>query len=305
MSGRVTSSEEYVGSRSDQWKKEMEPLVSEIRYSLHLIRTHPLALSGLAIILGLLLTAIFGQWLMPHNPLEVDLRSKLLPPSFSHIFGTDDLGRDVLSRVISGSSISLRIAITVVTVAFAVGTIMGTAAGFFGGAVDEILLRITDIFLSIPGLVLALVIAAALGPSLYNVVLALCVTWWPWYARLARGQAISIREKQYVEAGRMVGASDLRLIFRHILPNCLSPLIVQASMDLGFVILNAAALSFIGLGAQPPSPEWGSMLNLGRSYLREAWWMATFPGLAILITVLGFNFLGDALRDILDPKLRR
>jgi peptide/nickel transport system permease protein len=228
-----------------------------------------------------------------------------LPPSFSHIFGTDDLGRDVLSRVISGSSISLRIAITVVTVAFAVGTIMGTAAGFFGGAVDEILLRITDIFLSIPGLVLALVIAAALGPSLYNVVLALCVTWWPWYARLARGQAISIREKQYVEAGRMVGASDLRLIFRHILPNCLSPLIVQASMDLGFVILNAAALSFIGLGAQPPSPEWGSMLNLGRSYLREAWWMATFPGLAILITVLGFNFLGDALRDILDPKLRR
>jgi peptide/nickel transport system permease protein len=260
---------------------------------------------GLVIISGLVLTAIFGRWLVPYDPLAVDLRATLLPPSSSHIFGTDDLGRDVFSRVISGSSISLRISITVVALALTLGTALGITAGFFGGVVSEALMRITDVFLAMPGLVFALFIAAALGPSLYNVVLALCVTWWPWYTRLVRGEVLLVREKQYVEAGRMVGASDLRLIFRHILPNCLSPIIVNASMDMGFVILSAASLGFLGLGAQPPTPEWGVMLSLGRTYLREAWWIATFPGLAILITVLGFNLLGDGLRDILDPKLRR
>jgi peptide/nickel transport system permease protein len=292
-------------SRIERWKKEMQPFISETRYSLHLVRTHPLALAGLMITLGLVLTAIFSPWLSPFDPLTVDLAGKLQPPSFSHIFGTDDLGRDIFSRVIAGSRISLRIAITVVAFAFSLGTALGIVAGYFGGVVDEVVMRLTDVFLSIPGLILALVIAAALGPGLENAVLALCVTWWPWYTRLARGEALSIREKQYVEAGRMVGASDFRLILRHILPNCLSPVIVNASMDMGFVILTAAGLSFIGLGAQPPSPEWGAMLSLGRTYLREAWWISTFPGLAIMITVLGFNLLGDGLRDILDPKLRR
>jgi peptide/nickel transport system permease protein len=291
--------------RIEQWKKEMKPIVSEIRYSLHLVRTHPLALAGVILILALVMTALLAPLVTPFDPLNVDLRNKLLPPSSTHIFGTDDLGRDILSRVIAGSRISLQIAIMVVAFAFSFGTSLGVVAGFYGGVVNELLMRVTDMFLAIPSLVLAMVIAAALGPSLYNVMLSLCVTWWPWYTRLARAEAISVREKQYTEAARMIGVSNFRLIFRHILPNCLSPVIVNASMDMGFVILTAAGLSFIGLGAQPPSPEWGAMLSLGRSYLREAWWVATFPGLAILITVLGFNLLGDGLRDILDPRLRR
>lgn len=291
--------------RIEQWKKEMKPIVSEIRYSLHLVRTHPLALAGVILILALVMTALLAPLVTPFDPLNVDLRNKLLPPSSTHIFGTDDLGRDILSRVIAGSRISLQMAIMVVAFAFSFGTSLGVVAGFYGGVVNELLMRVTDMFLAIPSLVLAMVIAAALGPSLYNVMLSLCVTWWPWYTRLARAEAISVREKQYTEAARMIGVSNFRLIFRHILPNCLSPVIVNASMDMGFVILTAAGLSFIGLGAQPPSPEWGAMLSLGRSYLREAWWVATFPGLAILITVLGFNLLGDGLRDILDPRLRR
>jgi len=305
MKNTEKNSRRYGGSRIEQWKKEVQPIASEINYSLHLIRSHPLAMAGLMIISALVLAAILAPWLAPRDPLYVDLPNKLLSPSFDHIFGTDDLGRDIFSRVIAGSRISLRIAITVVAFAFILGTTLGIFAGFYGGAIDEVIMRITDMFLSIPSLILALVIAAALGPSLYNVMLSLCVTWWPWYTRLARGEALSAREKQYVEAARMVGTSDFRLVFRHILPNCLAPVIVNASMDMGFVILTAAGLSFIGLGAQPPSPEWGAMLSLGRTYLREAWWIATFPGLAILITVLGFNLLGDGLRDILDPKLRR
>jgi len=293
------------GEWVEQWKKEIRPIAYEIKYGLHLIRIHPLALAGLTVIVGLIAVAILAPWLSPYNPLSVSLSTKLLPPSLIHVLGTDDLGRDILSRVIAGSQISLRIAITVVAFAFTFGTALGVIAGVYGGAIDELIMRVTDTFLSIPSLVLALVIAAALGPSLYNLMLSLCATWWPWYTRLARGEALSVREKQYIESARMVGVSDFLLLFRHILPNCVAPLIVQASMDMGFVILNAAGLSFIGLGAQPPSPEWGAMLSLGRTYLREAWWVATFPGLAILITVLGFNLLGDGLRDILDPKLRR
>ena len=289
----------------EQWRKEIRPIASEIRYSLYLIRMHPLALAGMAIILGLTAVAILAQWVTPYDPLSVALSEKLLPPSLEHIFGTDDLGRDIFSRVIAGSRISLRVAITVVAFAFTLGTTLGVIAGFYGGATDEVIMRTTDTFLSIPSLVLALVIAAALGPSLYNLMLSICVTWWPWYTRLVRGETLSVREKQYTESARMVGVSDFRLLFRHILPNCLAPVIVNASMDMGFVILTAAGLSFIGLGAQPPMPEWGAMLSLGRGYLREAWWVATFPGLAILVTVLGFNLLGDGLRDILDPRLRR
>jgi len=292
-------------SRMEQWRKEIRPIASEIRYSLYLIRMHPLALAGMAIILGLTAVAILAQWVTPYDPLSVALSEKLLPPSLEHIFGTDDLGRDIFSRVIAGSRISLRVAITVVAFAFTLGTTLGVIAGFYGGATDEVIMRTTDTFLSIPSLVLALVIAAALGPSLYNLMLSICVTWWPWYTRLVRGETLSVREKQYTESARMVGVSDFRLLFRHILPNCLAPVIVNASMDMGFVILTAAGLSFIGLGAQPPMPEWGAMLSLGRGYLREAWWVATFPGLAILVTVLGFNLLGDGLRDILDPRLRR
>jgi peptide/nickel transport system permease protein len=292
-------------SRMEQWKKEIRPIASEVKYSLYLIRLHPLALAGLTLVVGLMMVAILAPWLSPYDPLKVDLPNKLTAPNLSHLFGTDEMGRDIFSRVVAGSQISLRIAASVVAFAFTLGTTLGVIAGMYGGAVDEIIMRITDTFLSIPGLVLALVIAAALGPSLYNLMLSLCVTWWPWYTRLARGETLSVREKQYIESARMVGASDIRLIFRHILPNCLAPVMVNASMDMGFVILYAAGLSFIGLGAQPPSPEWGAMLSLGRGYMREAWWAPTFPGLAILTTVLGFNLLGDGLRDILDPKLRR
>jgi peptide/nickel transport system permease protein len=305
MMGKSESVSVCNGSRIEQWKKELQPISAETKYSLHLVRTHPLALAGLVIIMGLIVVALLAPWLSPYDPVAVNLSNKLLPPSHDHIFGTDEMGRDILSRVIAGSRISLRIAITVVAFAFTFGTTLGTVAGFYGGAIDEILMRITDMFLSIPALVLALVIAAALGPSLYNLMLSLCATWWPWYTRLVRGETLSVREKQYVESARMVGLSDLRLLFRHILPNCLAPVIINASMDMGYVILTAAGLSFIGLGAQPPSPEWGAMLSFGRNYMQEAWWLATFPGLAILTTVLGFNLLGDGLRDILDPKLRR
>jgi peptide/nickel transport system permease protein len=232
-------------------------------------------------------------------------QDKLLPPSAKYIFGTDELGRDVFSRVLYGTRISLQTAILAVGLALLIGIPLGAIAGATGGYVDEIIMRITDIFLSFPPLLLAIAIAAFLGPNLQNAMLAIAISWWPWYTRLVRGQAVSIRERQFVKAARAIGTPHFKIIFGHIVPNCIAPVIVQASMDLGGVILTAASLSFLGLGAQPPTPEWGLMVSTSRNYFLNAWWYSVFPGIAIFITVLAFNLLGDGLREIMDPKTRK
>jgi len=222
-----------------------------------------------------------------------------------HVLGTDDVGRDILSRIIYGSRISLRICTLVVGFTIGIGSILGIAAGYRGGWVDDVIMRLADTFLAFPALILAMAITSALGPRLENVVLALVVIWWPRYARVTRGQVLILREMDYIVAAKAIGVSERRLILRHLVPNCISSVVVQATLDMGEVLLTAATLSFIGFGAQAPSPEWGAMVSLGRTYLRNYWWLATFPGVAILLTVIGFNLLGDAVRDVLDPRMRR
>jgi peptide/nickel transport system permease protein len=229
---------------------------------------------------------------------------KLRPPSSKYPFGTDEVGRDIYSRVIMGTRLSFQIGLIIIFIAMGIGVPLGIIAGYVGGWLNEIIMRVTDIFLSIPGLLLALAIVGALGPGIKNAMLALSIVWWPGYVRLVQGKTLSLREESFVEAAKSIGASRLRIVFSHILPNCTSPIIVKASMDMGMAILFAANLGFIGVGAQPPEPEWGAMISTGRNYLPDHWWMATFPGLAILITVLGFNLLGDGLRDVLDPQSR-
>ncbi|HEY3314486.1 MAG TPA: nickel transporter permease [Bacillota bacterium] len=270
----------------------------------YLLRS-PLSRVGLVILLLVILVAIFAPVLAPHDPLQVDLPNRLKPPSREHLLGTDEMGRDILSRIIYGARISLSISVRVIIVTFPFGALVGAIAGFYGGWLDETLMRLTDVFLSIPGLILALAISASLGPSLNNAMIALAIIWWPWYARVTRAVVLQVREMEYVEAARAEGLPSLAILFKHVLPNSLAPAMVNASLDLGFVILNAAGLSFVGLGAQPPTPEWGAMLSTAREFLRDAWWATTFPGLAILVTVLAFNLLGDGFRDMMDPKMRR
>lgn len=277
---------------------------SEWRSAFRSLQRSPLAVLGLVIIGFLVVLAIFAPSLAPYSPTKMSLSERLSPPSSTHIFGTDDVGRDILSRVIYGSRISLRICTLVVGLTIGIGTILGIISGYWGGWIDELIMRISDVFLAFPALILAMAIAAALGPSLENVIIAMVAIWWPRYARVTRGQVLVLREIDYIVAARAVGVHNRRIIMHHILPNCVSPVLIQATLDLGEVLLTAATLSFIGFGAQPPTPEWGAMISLGRNYLRDNWWYATFPGLAILVTVIGFNLLGDAARDILDPRLR-
>jgi len=283
-------------------KSRME---SEWRRSLRGICKSRLALFGLLITGLLIFVAILAPLIAPYSPTKMSLRERLSPPSASHLFGTDDAGRDILSRVIYGSRITLRICIIVVGLTLGIGTLLGILSGYIGGWVDELIMRLNDVFLAFPALILAMAIAAALGPSLENAIIAMVVIWWPRYARVSRGQVLAIREIDYVTAARALGTSSSRIMIRHILPNCISPIVVQATLDLGEVVLTAATLSFIGFGAQPPVPEWGAMISVGRNFIRDYWWYPTFPGLAILVTVMGFNLLGDAVRDILDPRLRR
>jgi peptide/nickel transport system permease protein len=278
---------------------------SELYRALRRLVRSRLALVGAMITLALFVVAAFAPWIAPYSPTKISLPERLKPPSFRHPFGTDDAGRDILSRVIYGSRITLRICGLVVGMTLVIGTLLGLVAGYLGGWVDELVMRTSDVFLAFPALILAMAIAAALGPSLENAIVAMVAIWWPRYARVIRGQVLAIREIDYVAAARAAGASSPRIMLRHILPNCISPVVVQATLDLGEVVLTAATLSFIGFGAQPPTPEWGAMVSVGRNYLRDHWWYTTFPGLAILITVMGFNLLGDAVRDILDPRLRR
>ena len=229
---------------------------------------------------------------------EVSLQA----PSAHHWFGTDQVGRDVLSRVVYGARVSPLVALIVLAIACAVGIPLGIAAGYFGGVVDEIIMRITDVFLAFPPLLLALAFATVLPASLTSLTIAIAITWWPWYARLIRGQAASVAGRPYVEACRMLGIQRWRILLRHVLPNSITPLIVQVSLDVGGVILTASALSFLGLGAQDPTPDWGLMVSEGENYFTTQWWLVTYPGLAILLTALAFNLLGDGLRDVLDPR---
>jgi peptide/nickel transport system permease protein len=268
----------------------------------HRLRRSYHAIAG-ATLLGLIvLAAIAAPIVAPHDPLRMTISDQFLGPSLKHPFGTDEFGRDILSRVIYGARYSLRVGILATLLAVGGGTILGLVAGYFGGLVDNISQKLIDVMLAFPGILLALAIIAILGTGLQNVLLALGIGGIPYYARLMRGQILSLKQREFVEAARVVGARNTRIMFRHLFPNTLSPLIVVASLDLGANILAAAALSFIGLGAQPPTPEWGSMLSAGRDYMREQWWISTFPGLAIVVTVLAFNLLGDGLRDALDPR---
>jgi len=289
-----------------RWKTEHRVQIDEYSFIIHTLVRNPLSAVGLLIVLGIVVTAIASLVLGPLAAWETSsLGQKLLPPSLEHLFGTDDMGRDILRRVLSGTRISIEIGTVVVAIGIGIGVPLGLAAGFLGGKTDEIIMRTTDMFLSFPPLLLALFIAAALGPSITNAMAAISITWWPWYTRLVRSQTLSLKEEAFVEAARSLGASNARIVFRHILPNCWAPAMVQASMDVGYAILTAAALGFIGVGAQPPTPEWGLMVSQGRIYLPVYWWASTFPGLAILVAVLGFNLLGDALRDLFDPRIRR
>jgi peptide/nickel transport system permease protein len=287
------------------WLEKNDSRIKEFKYSLKLLSKSPLAVIGLVIVLIFIFMMIFAPYIAPYKPEAWNWDAMLQPPSLQHLFGTDQYGGDVFSRVIYGAQLSLPIGFIVVISAVIVGSTVGAISGYFGGAIDEFVMRVTDIFLSFPYLILAMVVCAALGRSLDNIMMALAITWWPGYARLVRGQALSIRENKYIEAAKSLGASNRRIIFRHLLPNCFSPIIIQATMDVGNVILTAAGLSFIGFGAAAGQAEWGMMVSSGQEYMMNQWWIATFPGFAILLVALGFNLFGDGLRDILDPKLRR
>nr|WP_160063593.1 nickel transporter permease [Natronorubrum halalkaliphilum] len=262
----------------------------------------PLNLAGLVIVATVTIAAVLGPIVAPYDPASQDLANRLQGPSLAHPFGTDQLGRDVLSRLLHGARLSLGIAVAVTAIRLVLGTTIGLVAGYAGGWVDEFLMRLVDVQLAFPGLILALVIAGILGPSLRNVMIALAVVGWASYARIVRGSVLSTKERDFVRAAQLMGVSRFRIAIRHLLPNVASPVIVLATLNMGTVILGTAGLSFIGLGAQPPTPEWGTMLSAGRYHLRDAWWIANVPGVAIMLTVLGFNLLGDGLRDVLDPK---
>ncbi len=259
---------------------------------------------AVAIIVVFLFASLFGRVLAPYNPNAPAIFDQLQAPSRTHLLGTDDLGRDILSRVMTGARVSLGVAAIVLSIAVTLGCLVGGISGFVGGIYDDVLMRVTDLFLAFPFLVLAIAISASLGPSLRNTVIALSVVYWPWYARLVRGQVLMVKNREFVEAARSAGASSRRILIRHVFPNALSPVVVQLTLDIGYAILATSSLSFIGLGAQPPTPEWGSMINSARSHFQDAWWFITFPGIALAITVLGFNLLGDGLRDFLDPRTR-
>jgi len=262
------------------------------------------AMLGVVILIVLLVTALFADLIRPYDPYLIQLPDKFLPPSAQHLMGTDDLGRDIFSRVVDGTRISLRIALLVLVIAGCVGILLGVVAGYFGGVVDEIIMRIADIFFAFPSFLLAMAIVAALGPGIENAILAIGVAYWPRYARLLRAQVLTVKNELYVEAARTLGAGARRLMALHILPNARAPLLVQCAADAGQAIIITASLSFVGLGAVPPMPEWGAMVAQARAYMLSYWWVGTFPGIAITITVAGYVFLGDGLRDLLDPKLR-
>jgi peptide/nickel transport system permease protein len=289
--------EEAWAARQDAWKR-----------GLYRFRGSSLSLVGFAICAFLLLVVLVGPSIVPfpeHIVGGIAPRARFLAPSLQHPFGTNELSQDVFSLVIAGTRVSLLCGLVVVLIGASVGTLLGAIAGYFGRWVDEIIMRLTDLMLTIPGLILAMAVAAALGPGIVNMIIAVSLSWWPGFARLVRGEVLAKKEETFVLAARSLGASNARLLWKHILPNIFGPVIVKMSLDMGFAILTVAALGFIGIGIKPPIPEWGSLLAIARGYMPEYWWTAVFPGLAIFLAVFGFNLLGDGLRDILDPKSRR
>jgi peptide/nickel transport system permease protein len=291
-----------------QFNGKREARFREVHLTLRILVGNPLSLASLLILLFLAFLAVAAPWVAPYPDAyqgipHVEVRYQ--PPSAQHWFGTDYLGRDVLSLVIFGARLSLLAGFTIVAISVAIGWPLGVIAGYMRGKTDDVIMRITDMFLAFPSLVLALVIAFVLGPSLINAMIAISVTWWPWYTRLGRSGAASLRERTFVEASKAVGLGDGSIMLRHILPNTMAPVVVQATMDLGTAILAEAGLSFLGLGAQAPTPEWGLMISTGRAVAFSAWWYATFPGVFIFLTAMAFNLLGDGLREALDPRLRR
>jgi peptide/nickel transport system permease protein len=276
-----------------------------LRDAWHHMKKNPTTVVGLVIIVCFLVMAAVGPLVSPYDPLRTKAIEKLQAPSAPHPLGTDQLGRDILSRVLYGARISLWVALLAPTVAGLIGITLGLVAGYLGGRVDNVIMRVTDMFMAFPQLILAMAISSALGPNLQNAIAAVALTEWTFFARLSRSRAIEIREEEFVEAARAMGASRLRILFRHILPVSVSPLIVQLTLGMGTSIRTAASLGFLGLGAQPPLPEWGVMITAGRNYLPGQWWVSTFPGIAIFVVILGFNLLGDGIRDALDPRLRK
>jgi peptide/nickel transport system permease protein len=289
--------EEAWAARRDAWKR-----------GLYRFRGSMLSLVGFAICAFLLLVVLVGPSLVPfpeHIVGGIAPRERFLAPSLTHLFGTNELGQDVFSLVVAGSRVSLLCGLAVVLIGASVGTLLGAISGYFGRWVDEIIMRLTDLMLTIPGLILAMAVAAALGAGTANMIIAVSLSWWPGFARLVRGEVLAKKEEAFVLAARSLGASNARLLVKHILPNIFGPVIVKMSLDMGFAILTVAALGFIGIGIKPPTPEWGSLLAIARGYMPEYWWTAVFPGFAIFLAVFGFNLLGDGLRDVLDPKSRR
>lgn len=287
------------------WKEHHTSEISQIREVLFAVRKSHLTIAGLIIVLSLVGIALAAPLIAPYDPVQMDLANRLQAPSVEHLMGTDELGRDIFSRILFGTGLALKIMVIVLLIDLPLGVFLGIMAGYFGGWFDELIMRIADIFMAFPRLVLAMAIGAALGPSLVNTMIAIAVTLWPTYARLARGETLSIKERTFIEAEKAVGTPTWRILFSNILPLCSSTTIVRATLDMGNVIRIAAGMSFIGLGAQAPTPEWGLMVSTGRDFLVNQWWVPTFPGLAILVTVFGFNLLGDGIRDISDPYLRR
>jgi len=291
-----------------EWRIRHRSTLDEARYNVQVFLKDRLAVVGLAIIVLTVAMAVFAPWVAPYPDQgrgKSNLEERFTAPSAKHPMGTDREGRDVLSRVVFGARVPLIISFVVTIAIVMIGVPLGGIAGYYGGKVDEVIMRIADIFLAFPSLVLAISFVAFLGPSIRNVMIAIVISWWPWYTRLVRGMAVSLRERSYVEAARTMGVGDFAIIMRHILPNAVGPVIVQMTLDIGTVILAAAGLSFIGLGAQPPTPEWGLMVAEGREYVLQQWWIGTFPGLAILVLVLAFNLVGDGLRDVFDPRSKR
>ena len=284
------------------------------RRFIKILRVNKLAIIGAIIVFLVISSALFtlvDQHLFNeklitavlYNPYQMNIFTKLQPPSLGHPFGTDQLGRDVLARIIYGAKISVQVGLMAVVLSGLIGTILGMLAGYFGGIFDDIMMRVVDILLAFPGIILAIAVAGFLEPSLINVIIALSVKSWVSYARLMRSKVMTIKGSEYIKAVHILGGSNYRILFKHLLPNAITPIIVQATMDLGAMMIAEAGLSFLGLGPQPPLPSWGNMLSLGRTYMINAWWLAVFPGIAIFLTVIGFNLLGDTLRDAYDPKL--
>jgi peptide/nickel transport system permease protein len=272
-----------------------------------LVFKNPMTTIGFGIVVVLITASLFAPHLAPYPDQgrgQSNLRERLVAPNGKHLLGTDNLGRDILSRIIFGSRISLKSAIVVVLVVMVIGIPLGLIAGYFGGKLDEVIMRFADMILAFPSLLLAIAIVASVGSSLTSALIALCIPWWPWYTRLVRSQVISLKEMQFVESAKAIGASQGRIMFRHILPNCLSPIIVQATLDMGFIILALASLGFLGLGSRPPVADWGVMVSEGREFFLKQWWISTFSGAAIFLTVLAFNLFGDGIREALDPKIR-